>query len=381
LKTGSALLRDLEIGLIEEEYRVEKSDPEEILATIEMVLHHVPIGFNPPRTMHFLARAARWCERTHHSNSQAMAESVYRKLIEVAETCGDAEMAIQAQEELGDLYRKQGQFESGTELQLHAMKQADAQGMTALKAHALNNLAVIAIENGRIDEAFRYFNEALPLLDTEPEPLLEGHIVNNIGVIHCIRGNPEKAIIEFNRALICRSAARDRHGFAETSHNLGMAHLEMNHLDSAEDYLDRALHTARGLGDGPTVANILLSRSELFVKRNKPVIAGAVASEARALFEIFDDPLGLADSLRFMGESEMALFRYDSAERCLHKAFSLNEQYHHLLGVAQCAEALCRLIRQRSGSDETIRKWAITASEAWLKLGNSAAAEALSEYL
>lgn len=371
------LLLDMEIGLIEQEHRRDKRASDEIPAVIHIFLRRPATGICPERENRVLVRMARWCERNGYISEAADA---YGQWIALSETHGNQEMVVQGLEELGDLHRKQGRFESAVEMQSKALGLAEKYGLHVLKAHAMNNLAVVAIETGEIDEAIRLFNRALDLLNTFPEKLLEGHIVNNIGVIHCIRGNPEKAIGELNRALICRAASGDRFGFAETSHNLGMAHLDLDQLDIAEDYLDRALHVARELGDGSTEANIQLSRSELFIKRNNPVIAGAVAAEARTLCESLDDPLGKAESLRFSGISEMEQFRYDSAALYLENALALNEAHGHILGTAQCAEVMCRLT-QRTGSTEDVRKWASMAAENWRKLGNIAAADALAEFL
>ncbi|MCD4655542.1 tetratricopeptide repeat protein [bacterium] len=376
-KDQGALLLKLEVQLIEAEHVCPETKMDLISGCIRILSEHVSLGLFPERELRVLARSARWCER---QGIQDLAETLYVKLIAGAEVEKNVEMQVQATEELGDLYRKLGKFNDAVSFQKTAFHTAEKNGLYNLQAHALNNLAVIKIESGDFDGATDLFDKALALLEKIPEPLLEGHIYNNLGVIRCIKGEQENAEIEFNRALIYRSRSRDQRGFAETSHNLGMAAMDSGLLDHAEEYFDRALIVARNVHDKLIEANILLSRAELFLKRNNPVIAGAVSAEAQTIHKRFDDPLGIADGLRISGEAEMAQFRNLSAEKYLQKSLELNTKYQHLLGQAQCYDALCRLADQSDKSAET-KQWAHKAISLWQQLENEDAATRLAQYL
>jgi len=376
-KVSGALLLELEVQLIEAEYVCPAVRRDHLIDCINLLNEYLPLNLYPERELRLLIRSARWCDK---QGLQELAETIYQKLIVILDELKNPEILAQTLEELGDLFRKQGRFDEAVSYQKRAFDTAGRADLFNLQAHALNNMAVIAIETGNMEKAISQFEEALELLEKKAEPLLEGHIHNNLGVIKCIEGKFDAAGTEFYRALIFRAQSRDRCGFAETSHNIGMAAMDLDDYERAERYFDQALKVARSIDDKLLEGNILLSRAELFLKNLNPVIAGAVAIEAQAIHQQFNDPLGIADGLRIRGEAEMAQYREQSAETFLKKALDLNKKHMHVLGQAQCCDALCRLMHQTEDTAKT-KGWAKQAVELWQQLGNQDAVLELNRFI
>lgn len=366
---------ELEVLLVEEDHAHCEQTIDDAARCLKLVLDNCTWPIGSHREIRAFSRIARWSARL---GLQDLVFPVYQRLLQLTEAAGDQTLYIQSLEELGDLYRKQGDFARASELQRQAADRARAECHPELEAHACNNLGVIEVELGHLTEAEILLSQALELLESSPEPLLEGHVYNNLGVIQCIKGQPEKGCIEFNRALLYRDMARDRIGFAETLHNLGLTCTELNRWDEADDYLEKALMIARELGHNQSIGNIQLARSELALKREQIIISHKLAEEASQCYRRVNDPLGTADALKLQGEAAIRANRPDEAERLLEEALQLNEKFHHRLGLAQCREILFRICLMNNDhlKSELHRKAAI---ELWTHLGNDTAVFRLSD--
>lgn len=373
---GNLLLR-LEVQLIELDYDSRMSTDVSVEHCLRLVLGLLPLQLFPEREIRILNRAARWCERQGLSK---LAAAYYETLISVSHDVGQTSTWIQGLQEFGDFVRKSGEFVKAEEYQLKAATLAKENGFHQLHAHSMNNIAVIAIETGDLGKATTCFEQAMELLEVWPEPQLTGHILNNLGVIYCIKGQPDQAILELNRALVYRSTAGDSRGIAETSHNLGMASMDLDHLDAAEEYLERALTLCRSLSDKQIEANIQLSRAELFNKQGNPVIAGSIALAAKQLHEKLGDPLGIADALRIYAETEYELMRYEVAQRALQKPLKVYREFNHLHGLAQCCE-LMSYIEAKSTASSKIEEWVSESIRCWTLLSNDSAVNRLKLFL
>ncbi|MBN1878584.1 tetratricopeptide repeat protein [bacterium] len=367
------LLLELEVLLIEDEQLHQQKDIDKTLDCLKYLLDVCKWKSGSAREIRAFVRIARWSDRRGFPETAGRA---YERVLNLADASGDRELHIQSLEELGDIYRRKGNFDQAVTFQQKAAQLASNGFSPELEAHALNNLGVISIETGRLEEAETYLHKAIECLQVMWEPLLEGHIYNNLGVIYCIKGQPDAGCMEFQRALFCRDQAKDRNGFAETIHNLGLTFVEMNRLDDAEDYLDRALVIARELGRLQSIGNILLAKSELFLRKRDVVIGRRLAQEAMKSLRQMDDSLGVADAMRLMAEAEFQDGNLKHARHAVLDALKLNQQCSHLMGQAQCNELLYKIAIRRNNYDEAecSRKRAI---ELWLMLGNETAASRL----
>ncbi len=311
-----------------------ESETESLLRTILSVFSESPEREN---IAGLYLRVARWAE---WNGKNEFAVALFKKCGAEAARNQNIALQVQALEELGEVYRRRGEFAQASECQSNAGNLAASNGLDALNAHAINNLGVIDVETGNLDSAESKFRSALALAENSQEDILKGHLLNNLGVIQSIRGNFQQAYTEFIRALPIRKACNDVQGFIETSHNLGKCMMEMAEYDTSGDYINQALNHARSLGNAYLIADILLSRAELMLKISQYEIAVKCAEEALAEFKKFNDPLGCADAIRIIGSGFLSNGRLEEAENFLRNAQKIAREYAHPLGVAETSELL-----------------------------------------
>jgi len=88
--------------------------------------------------------------------------------------------------------------------------------------------AVVCMQAGLVDEAFKYLNQALTL---DPRHALA---LNLLGLAQMMKGNAAEAVKAFERSLAINSS------FSEGRNNLGTAYQELGVLDRAEEEYKKA---------------------------------------------------------------------------------------------------------------------------------------------
>jgi tetratricopeptide (TPR) repeat protein len=347
-----------------------KSDPTAIVPILDQLLNELirvcPKGKKPG----LFLRAARWAES---SGITTFAERMFQMMGTSAAEIDNFELHTQALEELGEVYRRQGEFEKARICQEDARVTAHQQNLTALEAHAVNNLGVIDVETGNFDNAGEKFETALELAEISGETLLLGHLYNNIGVIYCLKGLPEKAYSELNRAMALRANAHDDKGYIETCHNLGKCLMDLEKYKESSEFLTEALNKARNLRIAFIEADILLSRADLMLRISQFEIALQCAREALASHKKMDNPLGVADAMRLSGTILLKLGKKSEAIQMLLTAYGIVEKIGHPNGCAEVSEVLMAIYLEAGNSSEAEKYFRI-AHQVYLNLQNPAAA-------
>jgi tetratricopeptide (TPR) repeat protein len=372
-KTFEKLALRAEILLIRDSESLNDQVVKSVPNLLESVLTALGEACNPSLMIRLCFKVARWAEE---SGFRDAAVKYYRQIGEYSKAGNHWDSGIQALEELGEVYRRTGEFESAWACQEQALKSARHQGLTSFEAHAQNNLGVIEVERGNVMEAKQRFEKALTLSEAADDIQLAGHLYNNLGVILCITGNAENAYAEFSRALVYREKVQDRNGYAETAHNIGKSFLDSGRLDDSEEYLTRAQQTAREMGNLPLVADILLSRADLMLQLSLAEIALKSAEEALTLQRNLKDPLGTADAMRLCSVALMQMNRLNEAIDLAVSARNIALEYQHPFGVAEASSTLMEL-EIKNGHPEKARDALQNACDAYHKLGNETAADNL----
>jgi len=347
---------------------------QEVKPILEDVLCQLRDCEETEREIRVLFRAARWA---HGVGSWDFARELYERIITTSSPDTHT-IQVHALAEVGDIFRKQGQFALAEQNYNRALEIARDNHLYSLHAHALNNLGVIEIEKGDLNLAENKFREALDLLVSSPEMLLEAHIYNNLGVLQCIRGKADVAYVELSRALSLRKRVGDSLGFAEACHNLGLALIDLERYQEAEDYLESALKAARELKRISLVANVLLSRADLLSKLSLFDISLKCAREALEILNNLDDPLGIGDAKRLSGLSLFKLGETKNARMMLEDAAQIAENHSHPQGIAQSREILVEL-ELADGNVKKARSNFDNAYKAYQILGNQRAMQRLQE--
>lgn len=180
---------------------------------------------------------------------------------------------------------------------------ADAVAKSPRKARPHNNLGILYLEQGRLDEAAELFAKVI-VLDAEYSPAY-----NNLGLIYLQRSQLDRALFYFRKALEFDPR------YAHAHNNIGAVYIEQNHVQDAEE----AFRTAVELE--PRYASARDNLGLIYFKHKR-------YEEALRQFEqaIAIDP-HQAVSYNNLGVVYVTIGRVDEARRAFNTALELDP--HH----------------------------------------------------
>jgi CHAT domain-containing protein/tetratricopeptide (TPR) repeat protein len=157
---------------------------------------------------------------------------------------------------LGEIYRSQGELglaEVQYRKALAIYRRHPTPGLPCRVAIVRNNLALVLLEQGKLPEAEKQFEQSLAALVRcfpENHPTLAG-IENNMGVLYRRRGDHGRAERRYRNSLAAREAAfgPEHPSVAESRFNLASLLAATQRLDAAWDESRRALLITYTYGD------------------------------------------------------------------------------------------------------------------------------------
>lgn len=187
----------------------------------------------------------------------------------------------------------------------------------------INNLGVIYDNMGNPDEALKYYEEALEKSGIFKDEEDEATLLNNISYIYLEQGDTVRAQKALRRALKISIDARMHCFDSYPLEGLGALYVSQNQLDSAGQYLEKALVKAIACEDVGILTTIYRSLGEMFQKR------GEYNSSLRS----FNKSLSLGRESSLNGEVKetlLALYNLEKNQSNTPKALSYLEQYRTL---------------------------------------------------
>ena len=186
----------------------------------------------------------------------------------------------------------------------------------------LNIVANIAVDQGDLDAAERYYARALALVEPAPgtfvgKPVTAANVITNFGVLAGLRGRHDEALARYRRALAIYEQVPDNGpNVALSLGNIGTELLARDDVTEALATFQRALAVAESsLGkDHPYVGDALVGIGECKVRLRKFVEARAVLERALAIRargarpnEMADVQIALAKAIWAEGDHTRAL--------------------------------------------------------------------------
>jgi tetratricopeptide (TPR) repeat protein len=248
-----------------------------------------------------------------------------------------------------------------------------------LEARALNLSGAVAFDMGRIDEAARYFTQALAEAEQEDDPATVGRCSNNLGIIASLRGDHGRAVGSYTMALAAFRQAGLHAGAAETLHNLAIAYRDQGNLEGALQTADQAVHEASEAGDLRLVALTQGGRAEIRLLAGDAAVAQREAEHAVATHREVGDIVGEAEDLRVLGCALAALGNEGEADRTLRLVIDRAEAFGRPLLAARAERDLARLFLTRVGREEEASDLARRARARFIRLGADAEVRSLDQ--
>ncbi len=203
---------------------------------------------------------------------------------------------------------------------------------------ALNLAGAVLFELGDLTGAGERFSELLELAREGGDDEMSGRATNNLGAIASLRGDHERALSLFRLSLPAYQKVGFLAGLAQTAHNLGIVHRDMDNWLDAERAFQIAFRRARQLGDERLAAMARVGRAEVSHRRGDDEYGRAEAVHALETFVEIGDQLGRADALRLLGNIAAAQQSWDEASRYFDEALDLARSHSNPLLEAEILE-------------------------------------------
>jgi CHAT domain-containing protein/tetratricopeptide (TPR) repeat protein len=266
---------------------------------------------------------ARECRATWGADLPERATRVCQQALSVAQAARSQRAEAETSKVLGNLDLNRGDYAQGESRLRRAVSLAAAAGDNETVMASLNNLAVAALEQGRIDEALRQSGAALKVLETfkEASVRMRFAVPYNLAKALEASGDEESARQWLDRAG--RSA--EETGYPGGLHHVLMESagllLRAGDIDGASSYYDRAIAWNEQAPDSEvSVALARRGRASTFEARGQMEEALEGYRGALSVFEKRGAHSFSPATLIAMSRCLGALTRFDEADRALDQA-------------------------------------------------------------
>ncbi|WP_445664002.1 CHAT domain-containing protein [Fodinibius sp. AD559] len=176
---------------------------------------------------------------------------------------------------------------------------------------------------GKVDQAEKFYNKALPLAQESGDSLLIGTVYNNLAGVYSNRGDYSSALENYQQAL---NYYKNKRFKAITLSNIGRVYVELSLYDRALEYHNRSLKIRQEIGSVHLLANIYNQIGR--VQRNLANYDQALVSYKQALDNSrqASTPKLTASILNNLGLLYKKLSEYDKAIGYYEQSLAISEK-------------------------------------------------------
>nr|WP_051865077.1 BTAD domain-containing putative transcriptional regulator [Streptosporangium roseum] len=233
-------------------------------------------------------------------------ETVARLAIEVARRHGDRPGEAAALTMLGLVEWRTGRSDVARDCLRRALELRRDLGDREAEGMALHNLGWLSTRSGDLDDALGHIIAGLRLLEAHGSSRV-GMVRHNLGEVLLRLGRFTEAADCLQRCLALRRSSGDPFGEAITLAALGRAYCLLDRGDEALATLGEALRHCRETGNREDEWEVLLSRSEIWLRRGDPASAAADLARVLELTAQTGELYGQAAAARQLARARAAL--------------------------------------------------------------------------
>ncbi|WP_158848712.1 AfsR/SARP family transcriptional regulator [Saccharothrix deserti] len=225
-------------------------------------------------------------------------EVLSRLALDVATRLGDTAGQHVALATLASVDWRAGRVDEARESLLRGLELARAAGDLELEVRAVHNLGWLGMRQGDTTGAFEHMTAAVELLGDRRDSPITGVLWHNHAEILLRLDRCAEALDSFTVSLAARRARGDRLGESITLAGLARAHCLLDQQDRALAVIDEAIRHCQEVGNQEDEWEVLLCRSEIWLRRNDTTAAVTDLHRAAELAAAVGDRYGQAAILR-----------------------------------------------------------------------------------
>jgi tetratricopeptide (TPR) repeat protein/transcriptional regulator with XRE-family HTH domain len=196
-----------------------------------------------------------------------------------------------------------GHYPEAVILHGHARRAARKIADGAAEAGALIGLGVVAIRQGRYQDATSHFQEALELSGQADDASGVARAGCGLGIVHRLQGRYPQAVSRLQQALDLYRAQGDSAGAVLPLGNLGIVAMRQGRYPQAAGHLQQAADLARRAGNLDQMAEMLSELGAVALHRGQVRRAVSLQRRARSVFRKTGNRTGEVHALNGLGEA------------------------------------------------------------------------------
>ena len=300
-----------------------------------------------------------WLGSANHTEGcQETSKDLITQALDIFERLGHSAGVAEARGDLALCYWREGSYDEAR-IQLSSALGSLGNEDSDLKAVLMIRTGMVEIAAQRLSEAFRIFNESVPILEQSSDHALKGTFHNLFAVLFRRLVTEEnhneyvdRALIEYAAASFHFEQAGNQRYLARVENNLGYLYFTIGRYTDAHEHLDRARYLFIELKDVGTAAQVDDTRAQTLLAEGRLIEAERLVRSAVRTLERGDEQAVLAEALTTFGTVKARLGKSVRARELLDRAISVAETAGDLEGAGRAKLSIIEELSQRTSHTE-----------------------------
>lgn len=222
----------------------------------------------------------------------------------------------------------------------------------SLLAQSCNDLGTLYLRIGSYDEALDYYGQAVNIRTLLKDTIGTAAVFSKMAVIEELRANYSKAL-ELNLQVLklYEKIGSDKYAIATVNGNICLILINMNHLDQAIKFNNKAFAIAEELNNPQLYATTLVNYANLYRKQNELNKALTYYKEAYPIFEQLNNLNSVGVVLNNMASIYEAKNVLDSSLHFFQKSLEIRYRLQDKKGIMSTKSSLTAVYLKKNKPD------------------------------
>ncbi|MFX1258921.1 MAG: tetratricopeptide repeat protein [Promethearchaeota archaeon] len=256
------------------------------------------------------------------------------EILRISKKTGDESSKGIALNNIGMIYREQGNYPEALKMYEEALKIDEQLGNLSGKARALSNIAAVYYEQGNYPETLRKYEEVLKIVVQSGDHSGKATYLNNIGMIYRAQGNYPEALKWFGEALKIDEQLGNLSEKATRLNNIATIYYAQGNYSEALKRYEEALKINDQLGEFSKKASRLNNIGLIYRAQGNYSESLKRLEESLKIVEQLGDLLKKAKTLNNIGLIYRAQGNYPEALKRYEEALKIDKRLGNLSGEA-----------------------------------------------
>ncbi len=274
---------------------------------------------------------------TRQKGNLQRARELAQEAIETARSIGDTLLLADALNNLGNIYKDMALFNHAIDSYFEALELWEQKGDSAGLSIAYGSIGLMFYYQKEFGMALDYYRKKLAITGKTNDLWEESKTLNNMALIHNERKQYDSSLVCLQESLLLNQKMNYPAGIADAYYNLANTLLLMTRIDSAYQYITRAVTMARE-NSNPSLPDYLLVLAQVHRAKKEYQAALGHVQEAYLLAGRQNKPLLRAQAAVLLSDLYSITGRKDLA-------YGYLKEYHQVNDSISSRELLNRINR------------------------------------